>query len=159
MRKQPRRSTSIPKRPPISILVLDNYNSFTYNLIHSLEKHTSAPIAVYRNDALPLEAAAYDKILLSPGPGLPDQARGLKPLIQTYAPTKFILGICLGHQAIAEVFRATLHNAQSVWHGVATPTWILDETEPLFTGLPKCFQSGRYHSWTVSPKDFPRHRR
>lgn len=140
----------------MSILVLDNYDSFTYNLVHALQKHSAEPVAVYRNDAISLEEVdAFDKILLSPGPGLPAEAGLLKPLIEAYAPSKCILGICLGQQAIAAVFGASLHNTRKVSHGVATPTTIVDRCDPLFKGLPRVIQTARYHSWVVSPQDFP----
>ena len=130
------------------IFVIDNYDSFTYNLVHYLED-LGGEVRVKRNDCFDLEEPeAFDYILLSPGPGIPDEAGNLKAAIERYAPTKKILGICLGHQAIGEVFGATLINLPTVFHGVATPiTTVADD--PLFQGLPKTFDVGRYHSWVV----------
>jgi anthranilate synthase component 2 len=131
------------------ICVIDNYDSFTYNLVHILEAlgHT---VAVYRNDTYSLDTLeAFDKILLSPGPGIPEEAGLLKATIEKYAPTKSILGICLGHQAIGEVFGGQLKNLDQVYHGVATP--ITQNTDDfLFNQLPKTFEVGRYHSWVVA---------
>ena len=121
------------------ILVIDNYDSFTYNLVHYLEDLNSL-VTVKRNDQLTIEEVAdYDKIVLSPGPGIPDEAGLLKSIISAYAQTKPILGVCLGHQAIGEVFGGSLTNLDKVYHGVA----------PLFDGLGKNFEVGRYHSWVV----------
>lgn len=130
------------------ILVIDNYDSFTYNLVHYLED-LDCEITVKRNDQLTIEEVAdYDKIVLSPGPGIPDEAGLLKPIIAAYAKTKPILGVCLGHQAIGEVFGGTLTNLDKVYHGVATPIQVLVD-DPLFDGLGKEFEVGRYHSWVV----------
>lgn len=131
------------------ILVIDNYDSFVYNLVHYLEE-LDCQVTVLRNDQLELEDVEnYDKILLSPGPGIPEEAGLLKAIIQKYAPTKSILGVCLGQQAIGEVFGGKLGNLASVFHGVATPINICVDDEVLFTGLPKNIQVGRYHSWVV----------
>ncbi len=139
----------------MKILVLDNYDSFTYNLVHAIHKFTESEVAVYRNDEITLEEVAlYDKILLSPGPGIPDEANILKPLIQHYAPTKSIFGVCLGQQAIGEVFGCQLLNTEQVYHGVSTQATILVDDELLFKGLPKNIEVGRYHSWIVDSKDF-----
>ncbi len=144
----------------MKILVFDNYDSFTYNLVHLVVKITGIQVAVFRNDELPLEQVAqYDKIILSPGPGIPSEAGILLNLIKTYAPTKSILGVCLGHQAIGEAFGASLVNLSTVFHGVATPIQIKSEESSirskLFEGLPNEIVVGRYHSWVVSDKNFP----
>ena len=136
------------------ILLLDNYDSFTYNIAHML-KELGACVDVIRNDRIPLEAVSeYDKILLSPGPGIPSEAGILLPLIQKYASTKCILGICLGEQAIGEVFGAKLINLSTVYHGVEDQIEILAE-DPIFKGLDRTFTAGRYHSWVVSKDHFP----
>ena len=130
------------------ILVIDNYDSFTYNLVHIL-RELGAPLRVVRNDAFTLEeVAAYDKILLSPGPGIPDEAGLMPEVIRKYGKQKDILGVCLGHQALGEAFGAKLQNLSQVHHGVAT-TCILQKEDILFRGLPHQFQVGRYHSWAV----------
>ncbi|SDS04441.1 anthranilate synthase component 2 [Winogradskyella sediminis] len=132
------------------ILVIDNYDSFTYNLVHYLED-LNCEVTVKRNDKLTLEEAdAFDKIVLSPGPGIPDEAGLLKQIIKTYAPTKSILGVCLGQQAIGEVFGGSLENLDHVFHGVATQVSVSVDDEPLFNGLNKTFEVGRYHSWVVN---------
>ncbi len=137
------------------ILVLDNYDSFTYNLVHYLEA-LGAHVVVARNDEIELdEVDEFDCIVLSPGPGLPQEAGILLPLIQRYAPVKNILGICLGMQAIGQVFGGQLTNLPTVFHGVATPIWITDTNDILYQNLPKTFQVGRYHSWIVDHKTFP----
>jgi len=142
------------------ILVFDNYDSFTYNLVHLVEKITHSTVDVYRNDQIPLEKVnEYDKIILSPGPGIPQEAGLLLPLIKQYAATKSILGVCLGHQAIGEAFGGKLINLASVYHGVATSIKVIrkeKENAPnLFGDLPDEIEVGRYHSWIVSEKDFP----
>jgi len=139
----------------MKILVFDNYDSFTYNLVHCIEKISDHQVEVYRNDQISLKAiGGFDKILLSPGPGLPDEAGILKELIRTYAPAKSILGVCLGQQAIAEVFGGSLLNLEHVYHGVATPIKQIGN-DLLFKGLPENFDAGRYHSWVVDRKTFP----
>ncbi len=136
-----------------AVLVIDNYDSFTYNLVHYLED-LGCTVTVKRNDRLTLEEVdAFDKILLSPGPGIPDEAGLLKEIIAKYAPTKSILGVCLGQQAIGEVFGGTLINLDEVHHGVATQIRIIKQ-DPIFAGLPKEIEVGRYHSWVVNP-DLP----
>ncbi|MUP46817.1 aminodeoxychorismate/anthranilate synthase component II [Gramella sp. BOM4] len=131
------------------ILVIDNYDSFVYNLVHYLEE-LECKVVVKRNDQLQLEEVEeYDKILLSPGPGIPDEAGLLKPIIEKYAPTKSILGVCLGMQAIGEVFGGKLLNLDEVYHGVATKIVQFVDDEYLFAGLEKELQVGRYHSWVV----------
>lgn len=140
----------------MKILVLDNYDSFTYNLVHYLEDITGQAPDVFRNDQITVEeVGAYDKILLSPGPGLPKEAGILCNLVREYAATKSILGVCLGLQAIGEVFGGKLENLDNVYHGVATPVKVLDESEQLFIGLPANFDVGRYHSWVVSNDGLP----
>lgn len=133
------------------ILVIDNYDSFTYNLVHYLED-LGAVVTVKRNDQLSLDQVeAFDKIVLSPGPGIPDEAGLLKDIIRTYAPTKSILGVCLGQQAIGEVFGGRLINIPEVYHGVATTISIVAE-DPIYKNLPEQITVGRYHSWVVDPK-------
>lgn len=138
------------------LLVLDNYDSFTYNLVHMLEHILDEKISVYRNDQMDLSAvASFDKIVLSPGPGLPEEAGILLPLIRTYASSKSILGVCLGHQALAEAFGASLFNLEEVQHGVSTEMTIVCPDAPLFAGLATQIQVGRYHSWMVSDEQLP----
>lgn len=143
----------------MKILVFDNYDSFTYNLVHLVQKIVKDKLDVYRNDQIPLEKVKdYDKIILSPGPGIPEEAGLLLPLIKEYASTKSILGVCLGHQAIGEAFGGSLINLSTVYHGVSTPVKIVkhEAKHDLFEGLPDQFEVGRYHSWIVSEKDFPK---
>jgi len=143
------------------ILVFDNYDSFTYNLVHLVEKILHQKVEVYRNDQLPLEKVRdFDKIILSPGPGVPSEAGLLLPLIREYAASKSILGVCLGHQAIGEAFGGRLVNLSNVYHGVATPVRIISpltthHSRGLFEGLPTEFEVGRYHSWVISDEGFP----
>ena len=130
------------------ILVIDNYDSFTYNLVHYLEE-LECEVVVKRNDQLTLEEIdAFDKIVLSPGPGIPDEAGLLKPIIEKYAPTKSIFGVCLGQQAIAEVFGGSLINLKEVYHGIATKINITKDAV-IFKDIPKEIEVGRYHSWVV----------
>lgn len=146
----------------MKIAMIDNYDSFTYNLVH-LVKELGADITVYRNDQFELEQLeAFDKIMLSPGPGIPSEAGKLLDVIRTYAGVKPILGICLGEQAIGEVFGGTLVNLSDVFHGVQTPAHILDfikhgvhEVDYLFRGLNRDILVGRYHSWVVDADSFP----
>ena len=138
----------------MKIVIIDNYDSFTYNLAH-LVKQFNAEVTVYRNDKFKMpQLEAFDKIILSPGPGIPSEAGLLLEVIKTYAGKKSILGVCLGHQAIGEVFGGRLTNLSDVYHGVATPVTITAE-DYLFEGLGKTFEVGRYHSWVVDTKDFP----
>lgn len=133
------------------VLVIDNYDSFTYNLVHYLED-LNCDVTVVRNDKLTLDdVEPFDKIVLSPGPGIPDEAGLLKPIIKRFAATKSILGVCLGQQAIAEVFGGSLINLEDVYHGVSTNVSISVNDEPLFKGLDKTIEVGRYHSWVVNP--------
>ncbi len=131
------------------ILVIDNYDSFTYNLVHYLED-LNCEVTVIRNDKLQLEdVKPFDKIVLSPGPGIPDEAGLLKPIIKEYGATKSILGVCLGQQAIGEVFGGQLNNLDEVYHGVATQVKITVDDESMFEGLGENIEVGRYHSWVV----------
>ncbi|WP_293905441.1 MULTISPECIES: anthranilate synthase component II [unclassified Sphingobacterium] len=137
------------------IVVIDNYDSFTYNLVHLLQE-LGQEYVVWRNDKFKLEDIdAFDKILLSPGPGIPEEAGLLLDVIRTYAPHKSILGICLGQQAIAEVFGGTLFNMEKPLHGVATNITVVDESEKLFQDFPKDSKIGRYHSWAVNKDTLP----
>jgi anthranilate synthase component 2 len=140
----------------MKILVFDNYDSFTYNLVHLVEKITHEKVDVFRNDQIALDDVnAYDKIILSPGPGIPEEAGLLLPLIKRYAATKSIMGVCLGHQAIGQSFGGTLKNLDKVYHGVATKINILNENSPVLKGLGKEVEVGRYHSWIVDKENFP----
>ncbi len=157
----------------MNILVFDNYDSFTYNLVHLVEKITHQKVDVFRNDEIALEKVkVYDKIILSPGPGIPEEAGLLLPLIKEYAATKSILGVCLGHQAIGQAFGGTLTNLSTVFHGVATKIQvgsqksgvgsssnsrfaIHDSRFNLFKDLSNEIEVGRYHSWVVDNENFP----
>jgi len=141
----------------MKILVFDNYDSFTYNLVHLVEKITGIKVDVYRNDQMALEKVnEYDKIILSPGPGIPEEAGLLLPLIQQYAATKSILGVCLGHQAIAVALGGKLVNLSTVYHGVSLPVTKAPGTHTkLFDGLADRFEVGRYHSWIVADELLP----
>lgn len=133
----------------MKILVIDNYDSFTYNLVHYLED-LNCEVTVYRNDEFEIDDIAhFDKILLSPGPGIPDEAGLLKAVIQKFGPTKSIFGVCLGQQAIGEVYGGTLSNLDKVYHGIATNVKTVVDDELLFKGLGREFEVGRYHSWVV----------
>ena len=144
----------------MQILIFDNYDSFTYNLVHVVEKIIHGKVDIYRNDKISLENVnEYDKIILSPGPGLPNESGLLLPLIKKYAPVKSILGVCLGQQAIAESFGGKLTNLKEVYHGVATKI-IVNEKRTLsendvFKSIPNEFDAGRYHSWIVDKENFP----
>ncbi len=140
----------------MKILVFDNYDSFTYNLVQLIKEiATTASVEVFRNDEIPLEdVKAYDKILLSPGPGIPSESGLLLPLIKEYAASKSIFGVCLGQQAIGESFGGSLSNLSKVYHGIATPVH-LTASSILFEGMPQTFEVGRYHSWVVNEKDLP----
>ena len=137
------------------MVLIDNYDSFTYNLVHYLEE-LNCDVVVLRNDEFEIEGLqSFDAIILSPGPGIPSESGLLLEVIKTYASTKKILGICLGHQAIGEVFGATLVNLDTVFHGVSTTITITDTTETLFSNLPQQIEVGRYHSWVINPANFP----
>lgn len=146
----------------MKILVFDNYDSFTYNLVHLVEKIIDDKVAVHRNDEIALEKVnEFDKIILSPGPGIPEEAGLLLPLIKAYASSKSILGVCLGHQAIGEAFGGKLINLERVYHGVATPIHVdrsptaAYSENSVFNELPGQIEVGRYHSWIVSKENFP----
>jgi len=136
----------------MKILVLDNYDSFTYNLVHIIRELGYA-MDIFRNDKIAVEdVKKYDKVLLSPGPGIPDEAGIMKSVIQEYGPSKSILGICLGHQGIGEVYGAKLFNIPKVLHGVTSVTEVKDKDEYLFKGVPQTFQATHYHSWAIVPE-------
>ncbi len=140
----------------MKILVLDNYDSFTYNLVHLLRELTAESIDVFKNDEItPEEIEKYDKILISPGPGLPDQAGITKKMITRFASSKSIFGVCLGCQAIGEAFGGSLINLNTVYHGVETKIIVLNRDEKLFTGIPDTFTAGRYHSWVLDETNLP----
>jgi len=137
-------------------MVLDNYDSFTYNLVHILKELTGQPVDVYRNDEIGLEGIGkYDKILISPGPGVPDQAGITKEMIAHFAAEKSIMGVCLGCQAIAETFGGTLINLEKVYHGVKTGINVKDREDRIFRDIPDNFSAGRYHSWVVNEQGLP----
>jgi len=139
----------------MKILVLDNYDSFTYNLVHII-RALGHSMDIYRNDKISLEEVKkYDKILLSPGPGIPDEAGIMKAVVKEYGPTKSILGICLGHQGIAEVYGAKLFNIPKVLHGVTSTGMVKDRSEYLFDNVSDSFQATHYHSWAVLPESIP----
>ena len=139
----------------MKILIIDNYDSFTYNLVH-LVNELGLECEVWRNDKFELsDVDAFDKIILSPGPGIPSEAGLLLQVIEKYAPTKSIFGVCLGQQAIAEVFGGTLYNLSRPMHGIATPIKVTDANEVVFKELPAEFKVGRYHSWVVSNDGLP----
>lgn len=139
----------------MKILLLDNYDSFTYNLYQLIREQGENDVTVVRNDQITLkDVDKYDKIVLSPGPGIPDEAGMMLSITREYASTKKILGVCLGHQAIGEVFGAKLENLTKVYHGVQTPIDIISESK-LFKGLGNEMLGGRYHSWIVSKENFP----
>ncbi len=140
----------------MKVLVLDNYDSFTYNLVQYIQELLEQDIDVFRNDAISLDAVAdYQAIVLSPGPGLPSEAGIMPALLGRYAGQKPILGVCLGHQAIGEAFGAKLHNLRDVYHGIETPINRTEVEEPLFAGMPEHFPAGRYHSWVVQKDSLP----
>jgi anthranilate synthase component 2 len=140
----------------MKILIIDNYDSFTYNLVHMVEKITGNFPAVFRNDEISIEAVNnYDLIMLSPGPGIPDEAGITKEVIKTYAGKKPIFGVCLGLQAITEVFGGTIINLDTVYHGVATVMNVTDKSAVLFKDIPATFLAARYHSWSATKEGFP----
>ena len=140
----------------MKILVLDNYDSFTYNLVQYIERVLKRAVDVRRNDQLTLEeVAVYDKILISPGPGIPIEAGITLDLIKEYGPSKSILGVCLGHQAIAEAYGGSITNLSTVYHGVTGQMKQLVDDEYLFSGVPTEFDAGRYHSWVVEHDTLP----
>lgn len=138
------------------ILVFDNYDSFTYNLVHAVESITGESVDVYRNDQISLgQVNEYDRIILSPGPGVPKDAGIMPALLKEYAATKNILGVCLGHQAITESFGGSIYNLDEVYHGIATEINILSADNTVFKGLPAMVEVGRYHSWVADKASFP----
>lgn len=140
----------------MKILVIDNYDSFTYNLVHYLQEIHDGPIEVLRNDAVDVVAAArFDAILFSPGPGIPEEAGNMPAIIKALAGKVPMLGVCLGHQAIGESFGGTLVNLEKVYHGVMTAVQVVNEAHEIFDGVPATFDAGRYHSWVVSKDNFP----
>ncbi|MEO8147213.1 MAG: aminodeoxychorismate/anthranilate synthase component II [Bacteroidia bacterium] len=140
----------------MKLLLLDNYDSFTFNLLHYVEQVNDVDVKVFRNDEISIEAVdEYDSIILSPGPGLPKDAGILLEVIKQYASTKKILGVCLGMQAIGEAYGGTLKNLNKVQHGISRPTFIADKDELLYKNLPSEINCGRYHSWVVDEKTFP----
>jgi anthranilate synthase component II len=140
----------------MNILILDNYDSFTYNLVHMVEKITGNFPSVFRNDEISIENVGnYDIIMLSPGPGIPDEAGILKEVIKTYAGKKPIFGVCLGLQAITEVFGGKIVNLEDVFHGVATEMTVTDTSAIIFNDVSEKFMAARYHSWAASDEDFP----
>lgn len=140
----------------MKILVIDNYDSFTYNLVHYIENITGAKPDVFRNDAITIdEVGKYDKILLSPGPGIPEEAGIIIDVIKKYAASKSILGVCLGHQAIAEAFGGSLINLVTVYHGISSFIDVIAPDDPLYKDLPGRIEVGRYHSWVVAKSDLP----
>jgi anthranilate synthase component II len=143
-------------QPEIKVLVFDNYDSFTYNLVQIIERILNQKVDVVRNDEISLEEVGkYDKIILSPGPGIPEEAGILLDLIKKYASTKSILGVCLGQQAIAEAFGGSLINLTEIFHGVATSADLVKNDTKLFKNLSSGLEVGRYHSWAVNPENFP----
>ncbi len=139
----------------MKILVIDNYDSFTYNLVHALRKFEGVTVEVKRNDEISgEEEASFDKLVFSPGPGIPVEAGNLMKIIRSYASVKPTLGVCLGHQAIGEYFGGKLQNMAKVLHGVATPVTVVSESY-LFNNLPSTFEAGRYHSWIVEKETLP----
>ena len=140
----------------MKILIVDNYDSFTYNLVHMVEKITGNFPAVFRNDEISIaDVGNYDTIMLSPGPGIPDEAGILKEVIKTYAGIKPIFGVCLGLQAITEVFGGTIINLEDVFHGVATEMKVTDKNATIFKDVPETFMAARYHSWAATDEGFP----
>jgi anthranilate synthase component II len=139
----------------MKILVIDNYDSFTYNLVHALKKFDGVTVTVKRNDEVAeSDPDLYDKIVFSPGPGLPEEAGSMLSIIQNYAGKKPMLGVCLGHQAIGESFGGTLQNMNDVLHGIATPIHVVSKSY-LFENMPETFNAGRYHSWIVEKETLP----
>ncbi len=140
----------------MKILIIDNYDSFTYNLVHMVEKITGQTPAVYRNDEIRLdEVNHFDMIMLSPGPGIPEEAGILKEVVKNYAGKKPIFGVCLGLQAIVEVFGGTIINMDQVFHGVATEMKVVRPEAFIFKEIPSLFLAARYHSWIASKENFP----
>ena len=155
MKNDIKEPSSINYQPSTKVLVFDNYDSFTYNLVQIVEQILGEKVDVFRNDEIPLEDInQYDKIILSPGPGIPEEAGILLEVIKKYAPTKSIFGVCLGQQAIAEAFGGSLINLSEIYHGVATEAKQI-KSHKILENLPEVLEVGRYHSWAVNPDDFP----
>ena len=134
----------------MKVLVIDNYDSFTYNLVQYIERIKGTQVEVWRNDRFQLdEVEPFEKVLISPGPGIPDESGQTKPVIQRFGATKSILGVCLGHQAIAEVYGGSIRNMHQVFHGISSEMVKQEVEDPIFKGLPDRFDAGRYHSWIV----------
>ncbi|WP_309843458.1 aminodeoxychorismate/anthranilate synthase component II [Chryseobacterium sp. SLBN-27] len=148
--------TTNNQQPSTKVLVFDNYDSFTYNLVQMIERILETKVDVVKNDEISLEEIdKYDKIVLSPGPGIPEEAGILLELIKKYAPTKSILGVCLGQQAIAEAFGGSLINLSEIFHGVATSAELIKPGTKIFKNLSSGLEVGRYHSWVVNREGFP----
>jgi anthranilate synthase component 2 len=140
----------------MKIIVIDNYDSFTYNLVHMLREFEGVSIDVRRNDQIAVsDVQGYEKIVLSPGPGIPSEAGAMPEIVREYAPRKSILGVCLGHQCIGEIFGGTLRNLSTPIHGKATTIQVADPTERIFKGFSETFKVGRYHSWVVQKDSLP----
>lgn len=140
----------------MKILVIDNYDSFTYNLVQYIERMEGCEVVVRRNDKISLEEVdEFEKIIISPGPGIPDEAGITKALIANYGATKSILGVCLGHQSIAEVYGGTIRNLTTVYHGVSSAMELKVKDDYVFAGIPENFDAGRYHSWIVEEETIP----
>lgn len=141
---------------PKKVVIIDNYDSFTYNLVHLIHEITGEEVVVMRNDQFEIEEiGSFDYVILSPGPGLPDEAGMLKTVIKTYSQTKKIFGVCLGLQAIGEVFGARLKNLDKVFHGMKTQIHLTEDPDPVFAGISKIFDAGRYHSWVIDKSTCP----
>ncbi len=139
----------------MKVLVLDNYDSFTYNLVHII-RELKYPVDIFRNDKIPIgEVGQYDKILLSPGPGIPDEAGIMKEVVRRYGSSKSILGVCLGHQGIGEVYGARLFNLPSVLHGITSSVRVKVKSEKIFEGVPASFEGTHYHSWAIVSESIP----
>ncbi|MEN9964824.1 MAG: hypothetical protein RL582_1919 [Bacteroidota bacterium] len=144
------------KADPMRILIIDNYDSFTYNLVHLVEKITENQVDVVFNDQFQVEdLLTYDRLILSPGPGLPDDAGKLKEAISFCKDKRPILGVCLGHQAIGEVFGARLKNLETVYHGISSNLELTETIDPIYKNIPATILAGRYHSWVIDPETLP----
>ncbi len=140
----------------MKILLLDNYDSFTFNLLHLFEQFDGVEVDVFRNDEIVLDKVnGFDKVVLSPGPGLPEEGGKMMELIKEFSGSKPLLGVCLGHQAIAQSFGAKLLNLDNVQHGVSSMTKVVDESEKILRNIPSVFKSGHYHSWVVDKNGLP----
>lgn len=138
------------------VLIIDNYDSFTYNLVHLIREIIHSEVTVWKNDAFDIEEVGnFEYIVLSPGPGIPDEAGRLKEVIQKYGPEKKIFGVCLGLQAIGEVYGGQLRNLPKVFHGMKTTMHITDSKDPIFSGVNHTFEAGRYHSWVIDKDNTP----